>query len=123
MKTAQVDSEVQPKSFSEITSPEVTLRAGVGQSPNVRINGLDTLVSKEPVQPIIPLGRLTKMLKCKVKWSSLGCEIVHPVLGRQSSLRLSIPRTRVTMIRKQSQVPLRVCGLCQRSSGLLRSSS
>ena len=60
----------------------VHVKLAVGQSPDVRMNQYETLVAKEAVQPIIPLGRLTKMLKCKVKWSSSGCEIVHPTIGR-----------------------------------------
>ena len=70
-------------------SVPVEVRLAVGQSPDVRLNELDTLVSREPVQPIIPLGRLTKTLKCKVRWSSLGCEIVHPTLGRLPTMLIN----------------------------------
>ena len=42
-----------------------------------------TLVAEdERIQPIIPMGMLTKDLSCQVKWSGKTCAVVHPGRGR-----------------------------------------
>ena len=58
----------------------VEVRLAVGQSPGVRMTDQETLITQQPVQPIVPLGRLTKLLKCKVKWDARGCEVQHPTM-------------------------------------------
>ncbi|CAE7217810.1 GIP [Symbiodinium microadriaticum] len=35
----------------------------------------------EPPQPIIPLGQLTEILGCRVRWTKGTCKVVHPTMG------------------------------------------
>ena len=63
-------------------STPVDVKLAVGQSPGVRMNEWGTLLAQNPVQSIIPVGRLTRLLKCKVQWDAKGCEVIHPSLGR-----------------------------------------
>ena len=72
--------QAEPGEWEGATPVEV--RLAVGQSPGVRMTSQETLITQQPVQPIVPLGRLTKLLKCKVKWDAHGCEVQHPLMGK-----------------------------------------
>ena len=47
----------------------------------LRLAPTGVLVSDEGTEPIIPMGLLTRNLKCSIRWTEGGIEIIHPVRG------------------------------------------
>ena len=56
----------------------VELAAG---STELRINDKATLLTEQPVTPILPLGPAIQYLRCKLEWNRDQVHLVHPVRG------------------------------------------
>ena len=61
---------------------DVAVKLAVGKASNLRVNGYGTLITQGPTQPIMPLGLLIRVLKCRLTWEASGCHLCHPVRGR-----------------------------------------
>ena len=60
----------------------ISVKLAVGQSPShLRMLASGTLVTQEDVQPIVPLGQLVRILRCKVTWNTESCIIMHQTRG------------------------------------------
>ena len=76
---------LRPMMKGEDTSDyeEKTVELAAGETYRLKVTLGGTLVAEdERIQPIIPMGMLTKDLNCQVKWSGKTCAVVHPGRGR-----------------------------------------
>lgn len=63
--------------------PEVRVHLACGRETLLRMTPGGTMVAaSENVEPIVPLGRLDRELKCKIGWSEEGLTITHPRRGQ-----------------------------------------
>ena len=68
-----------PKELQCCTLTRVSLALG---HASLHLTPVGTLISAEPVAPIVPMGVLAAELKCKVAWEGETCQVVHPVRGK-----------------------------------------
>ena len=68
-----------PQELSCCTVTDVSLALG---KVRLHLSPVGTLLSAEPVAPIVPMGVLAAELSCKVHWEGETCEVVHPTRGR-----------------------------------------
>ena len=50
-------------------------------SQDLRMSVTGTVLSQDPIAPIVPLGLLVELLGCRVTWDAGMCTVVHPVRG------------------------------------------
>ena len=67
-----------PGEWSVATPTRVDLAIG---SQELRISSLGTVLSRDLISPICPLGALVSELGCRVRWDAGRCMIHHPVRG------------------------------------------
>ena len=60
------------------TPTRVALAVG---SQDLRVSALGTVLSQEPIAPIVPLGLLVDLLGCRVAWNAGQCTVIHPRRG------------------------------------------
>ena len=67
-----------PEEWDNGTPTRVAMAVG---SQDLRISALGTVLSQDPVAPVVPLGLLVDLLGCRVSWSAGQCLVSHPVRG------------------------------------------
>ena len=67
-----------PDEWERGTPTRVALAVG---SQDLRISDLGTVLSQDPIAPIVPLGLLVSLLGCRVTWNSGQCIVDHPTRG------------------------------------------
>lgn len=61
---------------------EVTVTLATGGQTTLRMNREGTMITNNPrTEPILPMGALTKVIKCSLKWNKEGLVVRHPVRG------------------------------------------
>ena len=61
--------------------PEVTVVLAGGQEVGMKFGKGGSIVGEESTEPIVPMGLLTNVLKCKMVWSCDGVKLQHPIRG------------------------------------------
>ena len=74
LRTARNADELRGSTLSK-----VSLALG---STELHLSPVGTLLSKEKVAPIAPMGALTSELGCTVTWKGDTCEVIHPRRGK-----------------------------------------
>ena len=73
LRTARDEAELE-----SCTLTKVSLALG---SAELYLSPVGTLLSRNAVAPIAPLGALTSELGCRVEWSGDTCVVTHPIRG------------------------------------------
>ena len=60
------------------TPTRVALAVG---TQDLRISPLGTVLSPDPIAPIVPMELLVDLLNCRVTWNAGTCRVEHPVRG------------------------------------------
>ena len=61
---------------------EVTVTLATGGQTKLRMNKQGTMVSNnQRIEPILPMGALTNVIKCSLKWNNDGLIVKHPTRG------------------------------------------
>ena len=74
LRTAKSQKEIE-----QCTLTQVSLALG---HADLLLTPVGTLISAEPVAPIVPMGALAAELECKVNWEGETCRVVHPKRGK-----------------------------------------
>lgn len=62
--------------------PLVKVTLAGGQDVQMRLSEGGSIVSEDNVEPIVPLGLLTRLLQCSVRWEEGGMKVIHPLKGK-----------------------------------------
>ena len=65
--------------LNNCTKTQVALALGQAE---LYLTPVGTLLSSEPVLPIVPMGVLVAELECRVSWEGETCVVIHPKRGR-----------------------------------------
>ena len=61
---------------------EVVVTLATGGQTKLRMNQEGTMITTNPqTEPILPMGALTKDIKCSLKWNKEGLVVKHPIRG------------------------------------------
>ncbi|CAE6952681.1 RE1 [Symbiodinium sp. CCMP2592] len=74
LRTAKSQREID-----QCTVTQVSLALG---HADLLLTPVGTLVSSEPVAPIVPMGVLAAELGCKISWEGELCQVIHPKRGK-----------------------------------------
>ena len=74
LRTAKSQKEIE-----QCTLTQVSLALGHAE---LLLTPVGTLISAEPVAPIVPMGVLAAELDCKVNWEGETCRVIHPKRGK-----------------------------------------
>ncbi|CAE7861021.1 unnamed protein product [Symbiodinium necroappetens] len=74
LRTAKSQEEID-----QCTLTQVSLALGHAE---LLLTPVGTLISAEPVAPIVPMGVLAAELDCKVNWEGETCRVIHPKRGK-----------------------------------------
>ena len=58
----------------------ITVEMAVGRQ-DLRANAVGTILTRECITPICPLGLLVERLGCRVDWAAGRCRVEHPLRG------------------------------------------
>ena len=61
--------------------PDVAVTLAGGREVTMKLGKGGSIVGDGQTEPIVPLGLLTKTLKCRLVWSNEGVKLIHPVRG------------------------------------------
>ena len=62
------------------TARPTTVEMAVG-TQELRVSPLGTILTRDDVIPICPLGMLVEKIGCRVDWTAGQCRVTHPVRG------------------------------------------
>ena len=68
----------EPGEWETSTPTRVTLAVG---AQDLRISPVGTVLSPDPIAPIVPLGLLVDLLGRRVVWNAGTCQVTHPTRG------------------------------------------
>ena len=74
LRTAKSQKEIEQCTLTQVS---LALRHA-----DLLLTPVGTLISAEPVAPIVPMGVLAAELECKVNWEGETCRVVHPKRGK-----------------------------------------